>query len=335
MRIASFKHTARWLVGSVVLIILFVFGSAFISVRFTQHSSSDVRYGITFSTLYASSLGMNPVDAWRNLVDTFHLRQARIPVYWSEIEPEPGNFQWDELDALVAYAEERGVQLTLVIGEKVPRWPECYPPSWAIHEPSSLLNKHLLNMMTEVVHRYASSPALERWQIENEPLLPFGVCRAFTFEELQAQIAHVRSLDTHPIQLTASGEIGPWQPLAREADVLGISLYRITWNKLFGYFTYPIQSWMYRTRIAWNMWRTGTLIIVSELQAEPWFSDDIQSKEPSDWYDSFTAEDLLANVRYVESIGVSEVSLWGAEWWLYLHMHGDDRLWDAAKTLSF
>ena len=74
-------------------------------------------------------------------------------------------------------------------------------------------------------------------------------------------------------------------------------------------------------------------VIISELQAEPWFSDPVQARPLSYWYNIFTVEMFEHNIHFARQTGLEEVYLWGAEWWFKLKEEGDDRLWDAAKRL--
>lgn len=309
---------------------LFLF--ARISIALRQTPKQSIRYGITYSTIYAGYLGLDPIATYHDLVENLGVRVVRLPVYWSEIEPKKDVYDWNQLDDLVKYSEAHQVKLTLAIGHKVPRWPECFIPGWALKISDTDQQKDVLNMIRSVVSRYHDSRAVEKWQIENEPFLPFGVCQQMSETDVKEEITLVHSMDTRPVQMTASGEMEPWGSSAHMSDVFGISLYRITWNNLFGYFTYPLSPLFYRVR-ALPILASGKQMIVSELQAEPWFSEDLKDQSVSYWYSVFTAEDLAENVRFAKDVGFSEVDLWGAEWWVYLKQHGEDRLWNEAKKL--
>lgn len=315
---------------AMIVVLTFVF--ARISIGLRQTPTQSIRYGITYSTIYASYLGLDPINTYHDLVENLGVRVVRLPVYWSEIEPKKDQYDWNQLDRLVKYSEAHQVKLTLAIGQKVPRWPECFIPGWALKRSDTDQQKDVLEMLRTVVTRYRDSVAVEKWQIENEPFLPFGVCQQMSETDVQEEIALVRSLDARPVQITASGEMGPWGPSANMSDVLGISVYRMTWNNIFGYFTYPLSPLFYRVR-TWPIFASGKSVIVSELQAEPWFSEDVKSQSTSYWYNVFTAEDFAENIRFVKELGVPEVDLWGAEWWVYLKQHGETRLWDAAQKL--
>lgn len=289
-------------------------------------------FGITFSTVYAKELGLDVKEAYQSMIDELGVRHIRLPVYWSEIEIERGVYQWETLDALVEASERASVKLTPVIGLKVPRWPECFIPAWANTLTDKERHEHVLDFMKVVVERYRRSSAILRWQVENEPFLAFGECPAITLDELRERIELVRSLDDRPIQLTVSGELQPWKPLAELSDVLGISLYRTTWDERFGFFVYPLKSEYYTVRsrlISASVDR----VIVSELQAEPWFPEPIASRSLGEWYDFFNSEALGANIQFVRDADIAEVYLWGAEWWYALKKSGEERLWEEGKKI--
>lgn len=291
------------------------------------------RYGITFSTVYAEQLGLDPMETYQTLVEDLGVRVVRLPVYWSQIETEQGRFEWDLMDQLIEYSQRLGVKLTIVVGTKVPRWPECYLPDWAKPFSPDAQQKAGIKMIETTVERYKNSPAVERWQVENEPFFPFGSCRQMTIPEFRERVDLVRSIDsTRPIQVTVSGETGLWSVERDAADILGISLYRLTWNELFGYFLYPLTPEYYYLR-AQLAQKDVERVIVSELQAEPWFAEPRQNRTLAQWYNAFDEELFRNNLRFVENAHLPEVYLWGAEWWTLLKVNGDDRLWNVAKEV--
>lgn len=328
------RITKKWLVRISILAIIvagiFAFTRASISLK--QVPTRSVRWGITFSTVYASYLGLDVMKTYQDLVENLGVRVVRFPVYWPDIEPQDDAYTWDQLDAFIKYSEDHDVKLTLVLGRKVPRWPECFIPNWAQNLSQDDRQKAVLDMMRQVVVRYRTSKAIERWQLENEPFLPFGVCQQIRDKDLREEIAYVRSLDSRPIQMTASGEMEPWKATGEMSDIFGISVYRTTWNTVFGYFTYPLSPLFYRLKSLPVVFMEKKMI-VSELQAEPWFSEDMKNQSAAYWYNAFNAHDFEENARFVKEMHVSEAYLWGAEWWAYLKQNGEDRLWNAAKDL--
>ncbi len=292
----------------------------------------EPEYGITFSSHYTDELGLDIEQTYSTLVMELGVSNVRLPLYWSDIEKAPSEFDWSVSDSLVALSESEDVNLTVVVGMKVPRWPECYVPDWAEGFDEDHQQQAVLSFIKEAVNRYKDSSAVVRWQVENEPFFPYGECPLISIEQFKQRVELVRSLDARPIMVTVSGEIGPWLESAQAADVLGISMYRQTWNDLYGYFVYPISPEFYFAR-ATLVRDNVDAVIVSELQAEPWFPEPIRSRPLTDWYHYFTAEMFETNVRFAQEAGLPEVYLWGAEWWVALHNAGDDRLWQVAKEV--
>jgi hypothetical protein len=313
-----------------IVVLVAVFGAVFWLGRLIPSAAPDL--GVTFSTTYASWLGLDSRETWTALAEDLRVERMRIPVYWSEVEPEHGRYRWEELDWMMEEAGRRGIEVTLVVGEKGPRWPECYIPDWA--EMRSVEDRHAASLafLEETVRRYRRSPALVRWQVENEPFFPFGVCPGTSFWQLMREVDRVRDLDDKPLQLTVSGELEPWLYAAIPADVLGVSLYRTTWNRVLGYTIYPFPPAFYWFRSLVSSPFVDE-VVISELQAEPWFPEPVKNREPKEWYPLFDADHLRQNVDFARQTGVSEIYLWGAEWWYYLKVHGEPRLWDTAREL--
>lgn len=317
----------------IVTAILFfgLVGAIFYSVKFFT-TPSQPEFGVTFSSVYASGLGLDPKVAYTAILEELGVKKIRLPIYWSQIEPDKGQFDWSLVDFFVQEAEKYQTKLTLVIGRKVPRWPECYVPDWAEGLQGSEAETVILDMEKVVVERYKNSPAVERWQVENEPFFPFGVCPKPSTELLNKEIALVKSLDAKPILLTVSGEMDPWIPLARISDVLGISMYRVSYNPATGLLPYPLTPLVYRTR-AMIVGLFSEKIIVSELQAEPWFTKPITELSDIERAAAFTVKDLLNNVTFASQSGFSETYLWGVEWWYAEKKLGREELWQAGKSI--
>lgn len=317
---------------SFALIVIGIMTIVFLAPRFSGATSSEPLIGVTFSTMYARQLGLEPRSAFRAITQELGLRQVRLPVYWSAIEHAQGAYDWEELDWIVRESERQHIKLTLAVGAKVPRWPECFIPDWAELMGPEHRAEVQAEFVERVVKRYQESDAVVRWQIENEPFFLFGECPVFNAKEIFAEVELVRTIDERPIQMTASGELSPWYEFAGQADILGVSLYRTTWNPLIGYVNYPIPSSFYRTRFALAE-PFFDEVIISELQAEPWFSESIDARPLAQWLPLFTADDFRRNVAFAKETGADEIYLWGAEWWYLLRQHNHPELWDVASEL--
>ena len=63
---------------------------------------------------------------------------------------------------------------------------------------------------------------------------------------------------------------------------------------------------------------------------EPWFTGNPQDPQSLDV--PFSADDFSEHMQFVRQTGMPEALLWGAEWWYYEHLHGEDGLWNAAQN---
>lgn len=317
----------------VLFVLLISFGSSLLAAWF---SPSDLELGATFSDRYAQELGLDWQEAYIAVLDDLEVKKIRIPVYWSQVEHEEGDRDYRSVDWMMDEAAKREVDVTLAIGVKVPRWPECYAPDWIEGVSQYRLEEALHVFMVDAVTRYKNHPALERWQIENEAFFPFGVCEAVDPQRIFLEVETVRRIDpSHPIQMTSSGEQSLWMLNAMPADVLGVSVYRWAWNPVLGYVPIPLPELAYAVQKKLADPFVDT-IIVSELQAEPWFPGYWEKTDVSrldQTYSLFTTTDLLRNIEVAKRIGVDEAYIWGVEWWYFLKENGDDRLWNVGRAL--
>jgi hypothetical protein len=255
----------------------------------------------------------------------------RLPIYWPDIEPKRGNYTFDDYDWMLKQTEKGETKLILVIGRKVPRWPECYIPTWAKE------NSDLLNYLEVVVNRYKNSPALYAWQVENEPFLDYGECPKLDVEFLDKEIELVRSLDSkHQIVLTDSGELSFWLKAAKRGDIFGTTMYRVVWDKNLGYIKYnllPHQFYWLKANFV-RIFYPQKPIIVSELQAEPWGPGLIYNLSVETQMQSMDLKQFNKNIEFAKSVGFPEVYFWGAEWWYWIKIkHNNQTFWNEAKKL--
>ncbi len=295
----------------------------------------EITYGATFSTVYADYLEIDWQETYTAAMDDLGIEAWRIPVYWSEVEPASGVYDWEALDWMMDEAASREVDVTLAIGLKVPRWPECFLPAWSEDYLEEELDQHAYLFIEHVVERYKDHQALARWQVENEPYFPFGECPSPSPERIEREFEIVRELDPdHPIQSTTSGEQSLWILSASRVDILGVSLYREVYTPIIGPFVFPHSTMFYTLQRA-LVEPFVDKVIVSELQAEPWFDGGLYEQEGTidDLYAAFPVEDLEANVAFAKRIGVDEVYFWGVEWWMRLKQMDEPRLWDGARDI--
>ena len=133
-------------------------------------------YGATFSQTYADYLELDWKETYIAVLDELEIKYIRIPIYWSSVESVEHEYNFSDIDWMMQEAQARDVKVTLVTGMKVPRWPECFIPDWALQNSQQDYHEDVLRLIEITVNRYKDHPALYRWQVENEPFFPFGVC---------------------------------------------------------------------------------------------------------------------------------------------------------------
>lgn len=296
----------------------------------------DTNLGVTFSSRYATDLGLDWRETYGALLDEMGVKKLRIPVYWDLVEKAPNRFDWNDLDWQIAEAEKRQAEVILVLGQRVPRWPECHIPGWA-QKDAEIRQAALLQFMMETIKRYEHSQAVIMWQVENEPFLTFfGDCPPFEEEFLDVEVALVRKLDpTRPILMTDSGELSLWYQAASRGDIFGTTLYRKLWHENFGYFTYPIgpNFFHFKERLARILTDQKNFIVI-ELQAEPWAQGWVGDVSLEEQFITMDEYKLRENVEYAKRVGFPDIYLWGAEWWYWLKVkHEYPAVWETAQEL--
>jgi hypothetical protein len=314
----------------VILFIVFFCLFLFLQPR-PDGFSSQIRWGVAFSKPFASGLGLDWQKTYLAVLDDLKIKYLRLPVYWEEVEPQSDNYVFNDYDWMIKEAEKRNVKLILIVGYKLPRWPECHKPKWATPENS-------LDYIKTTINRYKNSPALYLWQIENEPFLKYGDCPDYNPYFTDKEIELVRSLDmTHPILTTDSGEIGFWWRAAGRGDIFGTTMYRIIWDKWLGYIRYdlflPKQFFWLKANLL-RLFYPDKQIIVSELQAEPWGNGAVQDLSLEEQFKSFDLKKFQANVDFAKKTGFSEAYFWGAEWWYWMkEKQNNPSFWNYAKEI--
>lgn len=292
--------------------------------------SYPVSYGISYSPEYASSLGLDWKKTYIAILDELNPVYVRVAAPWKKIETEPGVFTFDETDFLMEEARKRGVYVTLVVGQKVPRWPECHLPNWLTQTAT---DQQVMDYVAAVVSRYGEHESLSMWQLENEPFIyfDFGECQYLNHAVFDKEMAFIQSSTPDiPILLTDSGELGLWKKAIDRSDIFGTTLYRITRSpkgRIVSYGVIPPAFYRYKANI---LGADIEQFIVAELQAEPWFATGTASSTSiKEQEETMDPQRLKEHFSYVEHIGVSRAYLWGAEWWYFMkEKRNDDRYWN-------
>lgn len=316
------------------LIIIFTYLFFLISDYMNKNKSSQI-YGVSFNPQYARELGLNPVAVFDTILKEWNFKNIRLSAQWDLGEPKEGEFNFDELDLLMNMAKDNDAKIVLAVGRKTPRWPECHLPSWASEMSYEEYRPYLLRYIKAVVMRYDNHPALEIWQVENEPFLNYGACGKMSTKDYDEEVKLVKGLDkNHKIITTDSGELSLWRKSAQASDLFGTTMYRVVWNKHFGFFNYYwLPSGWYNLRLKLNS-REIEDAYVMELQAEPWMTEGSATSTPiTDQLKSLDVEKLEKNITYAKKTGWPRVYLWGAEWWYLAREQGRGEFAEVIKEL--
>lgn len=299
--------------------------------------ADQIKYGVTFSQKQAKALGLDWQGLFNQIIDNLGVRQLRLVAYWDDIESEQGRYNWEELDWLINQAASRDAQVILAVGGRLPRWPECYWPQWSKGMTDHDREREILAFIQAAILRYRDNKAIQAWQIENEPFLPFfGECPVIDPDLLDKEIMAARLLDTRPIVVTDSGELSIWWPAASRADIFGTTMYRDTYSeKLKRYVHYPIGPWFFRMkRNIVRQFAHPQEWIVIELQAEPWGPRPYQDMSAEERGRTMDLEKFRDMLDFARRTGFSRYYLWGVEWWAWERdKQNNPALWDEAKLL--
>lgn len=320
-----------------LLILLFILSIGIVYLAY-KPAPETITYGMSFNTMYARELGLDWKQTYDAILGELGVRHLRLAAHWPMVEPEQDVYNFEELDYQVQAAEKVGATVVLAVGRRLPRWPECHIPAW-VKEKSWDDQKVALRAYIEtVVLRYKDSPAITYWQVENEPylaLFAFEHCGELDEAFLTEEIALVKSLDpTRPVLVTDSGNLGTWSGAYKHGDAFGTSVYVYFWNPELGQFKTFLPPWFYRAKekvmkLAYGEKQTFLI----ELSAEPWLVAPV-TQVPLDVQftrmDVAKFDDILA---YAKKTNYDQQYLWGAEWWYWLHLKGEDGMWNRGKEL--
>jgi len=298
----------------------------------------EIRWGASFSPQQAIDLGLDWREVYIALLDDMGVRHLRLAAPWRDVSSAQGVYDFSDIDWMLTEAEKRGAVVNMAIGRKLFRWPECHDPDWVYGVSSERFDDLVLEFVRDSVEHFRDFGAIKAWQVENEPIFPFGECYGPqpTKELFAREVALVRTLDNRPITSTDSGELSSWLSVGQYVDELGVSLYRVTENPTFGRFYYPIRPGFYQKKAAFTKAINKNLdrVFLSELQLEPWTTGPLSHTSLREQFESMNISRTRATLAFAQKTGFDEIYLWGVEWWYWLMSeHGDGRFWELGKSV--
>lgn len=333
-------NSRAWsLIRTVFLIIFGILLTAILLLAFPSFLPVNQTVGVTFSAPQATGIGLNWKEAYIATLDDLQIRHLRLSAYWDSIQPDnQDSYNFSDLDYQMSEAQKRNAHVVLSIGRKLPRWPECHIPAWVQALSEQDQQKHVLSMLAVVVDRYKNNSALDTWQLENEPLLVFGICPKADTKFLAQEQGVVRAHDAHhKILITDSGELDSWLGAAQYGDELGTTMYRTVFSnrtkKLFHY-DYLFPSWLYRLKAHYIGILFHKPVIISELQGEPWGTKPYNQMAASERMQSFSPARFLQLELFAQRTQLPEVYWWGVEYWYWEKtVNHNDAYWNIAKEI--
>ena len=318
----------------ILIFLLLVIGFLFIG---RPSEAENIVWGVNFSQKHTQGLGLDWQETYSALIDDLGATNIKLATYWDLIEKGEGDYDFGDLDLQVKEAEQKGVNLFLVIGMKSPRWPECHIPEWAKGLTKEEQQEKILNLVKQIVSRYQDYSSITMWQIENEPFFPFGECPWVDKEFLKKEIEQVKNLDKQkrPVVISDSGEGSFWISAARVGDVVGTTMYKKVWIHQLGiYLTYPLPPNFYWQKAQIIKTFFNKKVICVELQAEPWGPRLLYDSPLEEQQKSMDLQRFQQNIDFARKTGLDEFYLWGGEWWYWMkEKQNQPQIWEEAKKL--
>ncbi len=337
----KFNHAHKALDIVLALLILFtVFSYTTGQYYIHKHRNDPLNIGVTFVPNYARYYGLDPKEVMDEAIHDLGIKRFRLVSYWKDIEKIQGTYNFSELDWQFKKAEESGSKVSLAIGLRQPRWPECHMPKWAIDTPKENWEPQLMNFMEAVIQRYKSSPALDSYQLENEYFLSvFGECPDFSRERLVNEYNFVKKLDPDTkLIVSRSNNWGGYPLRDPKPDEYAMSVYKRVWDKSLTkrYVEYPYPPWFYSSLAGVQELIHGKTMIIHELQTEAWLPEKGGYKmnrveDIPEQNKTMNADILSKRIKYGVDTGMRDIDLWGFEWWYWQKVNGHPELWDTAR----
>jgi Glycosyl hydrolases family 2, TIM barrel domain len=299
-------------------------------------------WGVDFSQSQTEYLGLDWKETYSAIIDDLGAKDIKLHTNWDWVEGKQDDFYFNDIDWQIKQAEEKNVKIIYVVGMKTGRWPECHLPNWAQGMKEADVQAALLKYITAVLTHYKNSSAITYWQVENEPMLKFGTCPSWYYDNgsfLKTEVALVRSLDpTRQIIISDSGELSDWTRVAKIADIVGVTLYRNAWTSVtatFGFESYSFKVPSYYSKKAQNIAKNyGKNVICIELQAEPWAGKPLLVAPLKEELKSMNLTMFKEDVAFAKQTGLGKFYFWGVEWWYWMKTkQNQPEIWDAAKNL--
>lgn len=320
-----------------ILIVITVLGISYgyLSNRLVPEK---IQYGVSFNTLYARELGLEPKEVFDAIVDDLGVKHFRLAAHWDLVEPYNNKWDFSEIDYQIDKADSAKADVIFGVGRRLPRWPECHAPDWADKISWEDQKEEIREYIEVVVNRYKDYDNIVYWQVENEPFL--GVfatehCGELDVEFLEEEIELVKKLDpSRKVLITDSGNLGTWTRSYKRGDLFGTSVYVYLWNPDIGPFKSVIPPSFYRFKTSLMELIYGkkeTLLI--ELSLEPWLLAPVVETSKEIQLERMDIQKFNEIMEFAQETRFEKQYLWGAEWWYFMKERGYHDFWKQAGEI--
>ncbi len=321
----------------IILILIIAFGVFYFSLQ-KRPTPEKINYGVSFNTLYAKELGLDWQEVYEAILNDLGVRRFRLAAHWDMIEPKDNEWNFVELDKQIDLAEEKDAEIILAVGRRLPRWPECHIPEWAINQSWEKQKEQILEYLEVVVNRYKDRENIIYWQVENEPYLGAFAkenCGDLDEDFLKKEIELVKKLDnTRLVLVTDSGNLGTWISPWKRGDAFGTSVYVYLWNKEIGPFKSYLPPSFYRFKTSLMEILAGNKkSMLIELSLEPWLLQPVVNTPVSVQLERMNIKKFTEIISFAKETKFEDQYLWGAEWWYYMSKNDHPEFWDEAKKI--
>lgn len=321
------------------VIFYFIVALAIISLALSfRKIPENINYGVSFSKFRADELNLPWRDVLSATLDDLKVRHFRLSAHWPMIEPRKDVFDFSSLDYQLEEISKRGGDAVVVVGRRLPSWPECHLPEWVKSKSWIDQKKELLTAITTVVNRYKNNKAVKYWQVENEPYLSVFAkeqCGELDEEFLKQEVKLVKSLDsTRQVLVTDSGNLGLWYKAWRLGDIFGTSVYIYLWNPELGQIKTLYEPFVYRVKTnLMELFFGVKKSILIELSLEPWLIKSVLETPIEVQLSRMDISKFDEVISFAKRTGFEDQYLWGVEWWYFMKEHGHPEFWEKGKKL--
>lgn len=246
--------------------------------------------------------------------------------YWDLHEPQPGRYDFDELDKHINLVTKYNGEISLCVGARQPRWPESHWPKWTHTLTNQARSEALLSFLETVISRYKNRTSIVSYQLENEFLnRSFGLNGNYDRERVKKELALVHKLDPNKtIIMSTSNTWGA--PLRKpRPDLFGFTFYQQQFeNNEYRHTKTP--HWWLNIRAGLIKLITKRPSFIHELQAEPWGPKAIWEMSNEEQAKSMNVDQLEKNILLAKQTNLYPIDLWGGEWWYWRWLQNDKQI---------